>query len=118
MKMEMEMEMEISLLHFLDRMAHALATSPGVVAFVLSVPGGIILGVGFFAALYITARRAPFSLRPGMWFSLSFILRFGVLGGALYVAAQQGISTLLGCSAGILLGRFGFQRVVLGRKER
>jgi hypothetical protein len=53
-----------------------------------------------------------------MWFSLSFILRFGVLTGALYVAAQQGISTLLGCSAGILLGRFGFQRVVLGRKQR
>ncbi|MFO7831961.1 MAG: ATP synthase subunit I [Desulfuromonadaceae bacterium] len=110
--------MEISLLHFLDRQAHMLATNPGVVAFVLGVLGGIILGVGFFAALYVTTRHAPFSLRPGMWFSLSFMLRFGILATALYLAARQGIFSLLGCSAGILLGRFGFQRVVLARKQR
>lgn len=110
--------MEISLLHFLDRLAHALATNHAVVAFVTGVLSGIILGGGFFAALYVTARRAPFTLRPGMWFSLSFLLRFGVLAAALYLAAQQGIATLLGCSAGILLGRFGFQRVALRHKER
>jgi F1F0 ATPase subunit 2 len=110
--------METSLLHFLDGLAHTMATTPVVVAFVLSVLGGIILGVGFFAALYITARRAPFTMRPGMWFSLSFGLRFGILATALYVAAQQGITFLLGCSAGILLGRFGFQRGVLTRKQR
>jgi len=110
--------MEISLLHFLDRLAHAMATNHGVVAFVTGVLSGMVLGVGFFAALYITARGAPFTLRPGMWFSLSFILRFGILATALFVAAQQGISTLLGCSAGILLGRYGFQRVVLGCKQR
>ncbi|MCA1796371.1 MAG: hypothetical protein LC645_02315 [Geobacteraceae bacterium] len=46
--------MEISLLHFLDRMAHSMTTSPGVVAFVTGLLGGIILGVGFFAALYVT----------------------------------------------------------------
>ncbi|MFW6387062.1 MAG: ATP synthase subunit I [Thermodesulfobacteriota bacterium] len=110
--------MEVSLLHFLDRMAHSLATNPGVVAFVLSMLGGIILGVGFFAALYITARRAPFTLRPGMWFSLSFVLRFGVLVTGLYVAARSGITPLLGCALGILLGRFGFQRVVLAIQHR
>jgi F1F0 ATPase subunit 2 len=112
------MEMEVSLLHFLDRMAHSLAINPGVVAFVLSMLGGILLGVGFFAALYVTARRAPFTLRPGMWFSLSFVLRFGVLAAGLYMAAQQGIATLLGCSVGIFLGRFEFQRAVLARNER
>jgi len=109
--------MEISLLHFLDRIAHSMVTNSGVVAFVTGVLVGIILGVGFFAALYVTARRAPFTLRPGMWFSLSFVLRFGLLATALFVAAQQGIATLVGCSAGILLGRFGFQRGVLARKE-
>jgi F1F0 ATPase subunit 2 len=109
--------MEISLLHFLDRLAHSLATNHAVVAFVTGVLGGIILGGGFFAALYVTARRAPFTLRPGMWFSLSFLLRFGVLTAALYLAAQQGTATLLGCALGIMAGRFGFQRVVLARNE-
>jgi len=94
-----------------------MTTSSWGVALVTGLLGGIILGVVFFAALYVTARRAPFSLRPGMWFSLSFAMRFGVLATALYLAAQQGIATLLGCSAGILLGRYGFQRVVLTRNE-
>ena len=95
-----------------------MATSSWGVALVTSILGGIILGVIFFAALYVTASHAPFSLRPGMWFSLSFVVRFGVLATALYLAAQQGIAMLLGCSAGILLGRFGFQRMLLARKER
>lgn len=108
--------MEVSLLHFLDRVAHTMATNPGIVVFVLGMLGGIILGVGFFAALYITARRAPFTPRPGMWFSLSFVVRFGILAAALFTAAHQGIASLLGCAAGIFLGRFGFQRLVFARQ--
>ncbi|MFA5701521.1 MAG: ATP synthase subunit I [Desulfuromonas sp.] len=101
-----------SLLELADHLAHEMATNPEISGVILAVCGGTILGLVFFGGLYWTARRAPFTLRPGLWFSLSFGARFGILAAGLYLAGRSGILQLLGCAGGIALGRFVVRRLV------
>jgi|GEM_PF-1335097 len=101
-----------SLLELADHLAHEMATNPAISGAALALSGGTILGFIFFGGLYLTARHAPFTLRPGLWFSLSFGARFILLTAGLYLAGRSGILNLLGCAAGIALGRFAVRRLV------
>ncbi len=101
-----------SLLELADHLAHEIATNADIRGVILAVVGGTFLGLAFFGTLYWTVRRAPFSQRPGLWFSLSLGARFGILAAGLYLAGRSGTLQLLGCAAGIMLGRFTVRRLV------
>ncbi len=101
-----------SLLELADHLAHQATTNIGIVKVISAALGGTILGVIFFGGLYWTTQRAPFALRPGLWFSLSFVARFGILAVGLLFAGRSGIPQLLGCAGGIALGRFVVRRLV------
>ncbi|MDY0212353.1 MAG: ATP synthase subunit I [Desulfuromonadaceae bacterium] len=103
-----------SLLELADHLAHELATNTIISGVILAVLGGIILGLAFFGALYWTVRRATFSQRPWLWFSLSLSARFSFLIAGLYLAGRSGTLHLLGCAVGIILGRFVVRRLVQG----
>ena len=103
--------MATSLLEIADHLAHELATNATTAGFIAGVAGGSIMGLIFFAALYWTVRKGINAARPGLWFSTSFVLRFGLLGAGLAVAGANGTAPLLGCACGLVLSRVLVKRL-------
>lgn len=77
-----------------------------LVAFVF----GVILGMGYFAALWWTLGRLPHAARPGLWLAGSFVVRIVLIMGAFYLLLLQGISALAAGLVGFLLARFFWLR--------
>jgi F1F0 ATPase subunit 2 len=74
---------------------------------------GVILGGGYFGALWWTLRRLPGKQHAGRWLATSFLLRLAVTVGAFYLLLPWGAGAL---AAGFLLARFFWLRSKAGGK--
>ena len=72
---------------------------------------GAVVGAAYFGGLWYTALRLSQSRHPGCLIVVSFCMRLGLLGVALYVMAAQGWQSLVAVLLGILLARGIFVRV-------
>lgn len=66
---------------------------------------GLMLGVCFFAGLWWTIQRGLQAANPGVWFSLSALLRMSLVLLGLFPSARSGLASLLACVAGIVVAR-------------
>jgi len=76
-----------------------------VLAFVLALLGGVLLGVVFFGGLWWTVRRGVLSPVPALWFSASSLIRTAVALGGFYVVSHAEWRRLLACLLGFFLAR-------------
>lgn len=67
--------------------------------------GGLLLGGFFFGGLWWTLRRALASPTAGLWFAASYLVRFAVLAGGLYVLAHGEVTRGLAACAGLIVAR-------------
>lgn len=75
---------------------------------------GFLLGAFFFGALWWTSRRVLFTAAPGLFLTLSFIVRMAVLlGGIWFVTKGRLLETFLSV-VGVLIAR----RSVMGAVQR
>ncbi len=77
---------------------------------------GVILGGGYFGALWWTVRRLPGTRHAGQWLVASFLLRLAVTVGAFYLLLPWGAGALAAAMAGFLLARFFWLRSKAGGK--
>ncbi len=77
---------------------------------------GLVIGLLFFAGLWLTVRRATSSPRPKRLLAVSFAARTMVAVAALVLVARAGQWPLLGASLGFLAARPIVSRAVLGRE--
>jgi F1F0 ATPase subunit 2 len=71
---------------------------------------GVLLGGGYFGALWWTVRRLPRMPRPGFLLGGSFVVRVTLVVGAFYLLLLQGIGVLAAAMGGFLLARFVWLR--------
>ncbi|HTQ27790.1 MAG TPA: ATP synthase subunit I [Puia sp.] len=72
----------------------------------LSLPAGVLLGLIFFAGLWITVRKGLPASMPVYWFLPSFLLRTGIVLLGFRFLGQERWENLLLCGVGFLAGRF------------
>ncbi len=77
---------------------------------------GVILGGGYFGALWWTVRRLPGRQHAGQWLAASFLLRLAVTTGAFFLILPWGAGALAAAMAGFLLARFFWLRSKAGGK--
>jgi F1F0 ATPase subunit 2 len=71
---------------------------------------GLVLGVVFFGGLWLTLQHFTRWRHPGLWVSLSLLLRTVVTVGGLYLVFDDQWQRLLVALAGFLLVRGVFRR--------
>ena len=83
-----------------------------LLSLVLAALGGVVLGLCYFAGLWLTLRRLPGHPHPGLWVAGSFILRLSVSLFGFYVIlgpdrslARLGVALLTFLAARVLLTR-------------
>jgi len=72
---------------------------------------GVLLGMLFFGALWLTIRRGLYSDAPGPWFFVSLLLRMLVILAGFYVVGHGDWRRLLACLLGFVLVRIGATRL-------
>jgi F1F0 ATPase subunit 2 len=78
----------------------------------LAALAGLVLGLLYFAGLWLTVRRLPRAPHPALWLLASFIVRAAVLGGGVVVVAAGRWEAFLAALAGFLFARLYAVRVV------
>ena len=76
-----------------------------VLAFVLALLGGVLLGVVFFGGLWWTVIRGVSSPRPALWFFGSMLLRTSVTLAGFYFVGREDWQRWLLCLLGFVLAR-------------
>jgi F1F0 ATPase subunit 2 len=71
----------------------------------LAFLSGFLLGLFFFVGLWWTIRRGLFSVAPGLWFSVSLLIRTAVTIGGFYVVSHGEWRRLLSCLLGFFISR-------------
>jgi len=85
-----------------------------ILALVLALSLGVLLGVVFFGGLWWTVQKGVASERPALWFLGSLVLRTGLTLAGFYLVAQGHWSRLLAC----LIGFLGARILVVTRLAR
>ena len=80
-------------------------TSAFIVALVLPLLAGVLLGMFFFGGLWWTIRRGVSSKEPAALFFFSLLLRTGMAMGGFYFVARGDWRRLLACLLGFFLAR-------------
>lgn len=73
-----------------------------IVAFV----AGILLGILYFGALWMTVRRVTRLRRPILTLGVSFLIRAGIIIAALFILMRGEWYNLLATFVGFIVGRF------------
>ncbi len=76
-----------------------------VPSLLLGLAGGLVLGAFFFGGLWLTVRAATSAARPRLLLAGSFVVRFAVLAGGLYLLMLGDWRRLLAALVGLLLAR-------------
>ena len=71
-----------------------------------AVVAGLLLGIVFFAGLWLTLRKAVCSERPALWLLGSQFLRTGLALSGFYLVADGHWQRLLACLLGFVIARF------------
>jgi len=79
---------------------------------------GVLLGAGYFGALWWTVRRLPRTPRPGFLLGGTFVVRITLALGAFYLLLLQGIPVLAAAMGGFLLARFVWLRSKSPRSKK
>jgi len=66
---------------------------------------GMFLGVFFFGGLWLTVQKCTLSRRPWLWFSISLVLRTGVIFVGFYLIAPGGLVWLVSSLTGFVAAR-------------
>jgi F1F0 ATPase subunit 2 len=66
---------------------------------------GTVLGIVFFGGLWWTVRRGLTAAMPALWFGLSALGRMAFVLCGLYCFARLGLTSLIACLCGLLVGR-------------
>jgi F1F0 ATPase subunit 2 len=82
-----------------------------IVALVLSLLEGALLGIFFFGGLWWTIRTALKSKRPAVLFGGSLLLRTTTALFGFYLVSHGDWRRLLGCLSGFMLSRFLVARI-------
>jgi F1F0 ATPase subunit 2 len=80
-------------------------TSAFIVALVLALLAGVLLGTIFFGGLWWTIRKGLSSKQPAALFFFSLLLRTGMAMGGFYFVARGDWRRLLACLLGFFLAR-------------
>lgn len=75
------------------------------VVIAISVLVGSMLGIIYFAGLWWTVSKGIVSNRPAFWFLISFLVRTGLVVAGFFWVSHGGLSSLIVCMMGFLLGR-------------
>ena len=78
---------------------------------------GVILGGFFFVGLWWTVQKAIVSTRPGVWLSLSLLLRMGALCVGFILLGRSQWQYFLSCLCGLICAR-GLTLRVFGLRPR
>ncbi len=78
----------------------------------VALAGGLLLGLAYFAGLWVTVRRVGKCARPATLLVKSFVVRLLPLLAGLWLASRRGAPALAACLAGFFLARFLAVRVV------
>jgi F1F0 ATPase subunit 2 len=71
----------------------------------LAFIAGLVLGLIYYAGLWVTIQRLPQSNHPGVLAAVSLFLRLGLVLVAFYLVMGGRWERLLACLAGFLLAR-------------
>lgn len=71
--------------------------------------GGIILGLFYYGALWLTVRRITRFSRPTLAIGTSFVLRAAIVVAAFYGLMRGDCCNLLAVLAGFIVGRYLFR---------
>jgi len=93
-------------------------TSDVIVGLVWGFLAGLALGAVFFLGLWATVQRVNSSRSSGALVAVSFVLRFALVAGGLYLVVRGGSWPLIGSLFGILAARVLVTRLVVNRGER
>lgn len=77
-----------------------------MLVWVPAVVAGLLLGIMFFAGLWLTLRKAICSRRPARWLLGSWFLRTGLALSGFYLVANGHWQRLLACLLGFVIARF------------
>lgn len=76
-----------------------------IVALLLALVTGALLGLIFFGGLWWTVQKGFASKQPALWFFSSFLLRMGIVLAGFYAVGRDDWERLLVCLVGFLLAR-------------
>lgn len=76
-----------------------------------SVLIGLVVGTGFFAALWVTVQRLPDARHPVLLWALSALLRVAAVAGVLLLMMKWGVPQLVGAFVGFIGARFVSVRI-------
>ena len=93
-------------------------TSDVIVGLLWGFVAGLALGAVFFLGLWATVQRVNSSRSSGALVAVSFVLRFALVAGGLYLVVRGGSWPLIGSLFGILAARVLVTRFVVNRRER
>lgn len=71
----------------------------------LALAAGLLLGLFYFAGLWLTVRRLPASRSPGLLMLCSHLLRTALVVAGLYVVSGGRWQALVACMLGFVLAR-------------
>ena len=89
-----------------------------VIGLLWGFAAGLALGAVFFLGLWATVQRVNSSRSSGALVAVSFVLRFALVAGGLYLVVRGGSWPLIGSLFGILAARVLVTRLVVNRGER
>ncbi len=72
----------------------------------LALSAGVLIGMCFFGALWLTIRRGMLSSAPGLWFLASLLCRTLLTIAGFCLVAQGDWRRAFACLLGFLLARF------------
>ena len=76
-----------------------------ILALVMALLVGGLLGAFFFGGLWWTVQRGVASDLPAVWFLVSLLLRTGIVLGGIYLVSQGHWSKAVACLLGFLIAR-------------
>lgn len=76
-----------------------------VLALMLALLAGVLLGGVFFGGLWWTVKKGLASRWPALWFLGSFLLRMGIVMSGFYFTGQGDWHRLLACLVGFVVAR-------------
>ncbi len=82
-----------------------MSTMNEIVALLLALVTGALLGVIFFGGLWWTVQKGFASKQPALWFFGSLLLRTGIVLAGFYVVGRDQWTRLVVCLVGFLLAR-------------
>jgi F1F0 ATPase subunit 2 len=74
-------------------------------AFSGALLAGLLLGAIFFGGLWWTVLKGVSAKQPALWFSLSFLLRTGIVLAGFYFVSGADWKRLLVCLSGFIIAR-------------